>query len=219
MKKYIYHIVCCALLLAVCASCGSAKLSVAEEQYARGEYYEAAQTYRKVYNKMRKKTDRPKRGYIAYKMGDCYSKLNMSARASAAFANAVRYKYCDTDSMTYLYLAQSQHAEGKYKAAIKSYEQFLEKDSLNRVARNGLKGCTNAVVWKENPTRYSVKRANLFNSRRSDCSPMLQGEAFDQLYITTNNDKVVGEKKSAITGSRKKMKMACGKNPKRWRES
>ena len=200
MKKYFYHIVCCALLLAVCASCGSAKLSVAEEQYARGEYYEAAQTYRKVYNKMRKKTDRPKRGYIAYKMGDCYSKLNMSARASAAFANAVRYKYCDTDSMTYLYLAQNQHAEGKYKAAIKSYEQFLEKDSLNRVARNGLKGCTNAVVWKENPTRYSVKRANLFNSRRSDCSPMLQGEAFDQLYITTNNDKVVGEKKSAITG-------------------
>lgn len=200
MKKYIYHIVCWLILLVVCASCGTAKLSVAEEQYARGEYYEAAQTYRKVYNKMRKKTDRPKRGYIAYKMGDCYRRLNMSARASAAFANAVRYKYCDTDSMTYLYLAQSQHAEGKYKAAIKSYEQFLEKDSLNRVAKNGLEGCANAVVWKANPTRYTVKRANLFNSRRSDCSPMLQGDAFDQLYITTNNDKVMGEKKSAITG-------------------
>lgn len=200
MKKCIYHIVCWATLLLVCASCGTAKLSVAEEQYARGEYYEAAQTYRKVYNKMRKKTDRPKRGYVAYMMGDCYRRLNMSARASAAYANAVRYKYCDTDSMTYLYLAQSQHADGKYKAAIKNYELFLEKDSLNRVANNGLLGCTNAVVWKENPTRYTVKRANLFNSRRSDCSPMLQGEAFDQLYITTNNDKVVGEKKSAITG-------------------
>ncbi len=202
MKKYIYHIICLAILATLCVSCGPAKLSAAEEQYDRGEYYEAAQTYRKVYNKMRKKTDRPKRGYVAYKMGDCYRRLNMSARASAAYTNAVRYKYSDTDSMTYLYLAQSQHADGKYKAAIKSYELFLEKDSTNRVALNGLKGCADAVAWKANPTRYTVKRANIFNSRRSDCSPMLQGEAFDQLYITTSNDKVVGEKKSAITGAK-----------------
>ena len=202
MKKYIYHIICLAILATLCVSCGPAKLSAAEEQYDRGEYYEAAQTYSKVYNKMRKKTDRPKRGYVAYKMGDCYRCLNMSARASAAYTNAVRYKYSDTDSMTYLYLAQSQHADGKYKAAIKSYELFLEKDSTNRVALNGLKGCADAVAWKANPTRYTVKRANIFNSRRSDCSPMLQGEAFDQLYITTSNDKVVGEKKSAITGAK-----------------
>lgn len=202
MKRYIHYIFCLVLLLVVCASCGTAKLSVAEEQYDRGEYHEAAQTYRKVYNKMTKKTDRPKRGYIAYKMGDCYRRLNMSARASAAFANAVRYKYCDTDSMTYLYLAQSQHAEGKYKAALQNYELFLEKDSTNRVALNGVKGCADAVEWKANPTRYTVKRANIFNSRRSDCAPMLQGEEFDQLYITTSNDKVVGEKKSTITGAK-----------------
>ena len=100
MKKYIYHIICLAILATLCVSCGPAKLSAAEEQYDRGEYYVAAQTYRKVYYKMRKKTDRPKRGYVAYKMGDCYRRLNMSARASAAYTNAVRYKYSDTDSMT-----------------------------------------------------------------------------------------------------------------------
>lgn len=200
MKRYIHYILSLVVLLVVCASCGTAKLSVAEEQYDRGEYHVAAQTYRKVYNKMTKKADRPKRGYVAYKMGDCYRRLNMSARASAAYANAVRYKYSDTDSMTYLYLAQSQHAEGKYKAALKNYELFLEKDSTNRVALNGLKGCADAAEWKANPTRYAVKRANIFNSRRSDCSPMLQGEEFDQLYISTSNDKVMGEKKSAITG-------------------
>ena len=200
MKKSVIYIVCFAFVAHLLMSCGSAKLSVANEQYARGEYYQAAQTYRKVYNKMRKKSERPMRGRIAYMMGDCYQRLNMSARASAAFNNAVRYQYAETDSMTYLYLAQSQHAEGKYKDAIKNYELFLAKNPNSRVAHNGLIGCVEAVKWKENSTRYIVKRADLFNSRRSDCSPMLQGEQYDQLYITTSSDKAVGEKKSAITG-------------------
>ena len=202
MKKSIIYIVCFAFVAVFLMSCGSAKLSVANEQYDRGEYYQAAQTYRKVYNKMRKKSERPMRGRIAYMMGDCYLRLNMSARASAAFNNAVRYQYAETDSMTYLYLAQSQHAEGKYKDAIKNYELFLAKNPNSRVAHNGLIGCVEAVKWKETPTRYIVKRADLFNSRRSDCSPMLQGEQYDQLYITTSSDKAVGEKKSAITGAK-----------------
>ncbi len=201
MKKYISYIVY-ALLAVVCVSCGSAKLSVANEQYARGEYYEAAMTYRKVYNKMRKKEERPMRGQIAYMMADCYRRINMPARASASYTNAVRYKYAEVDSTTYLYLAQSQHAEGKYKAAIKNYELYLELDPDSRLAHNGLQGCIEAVTWKENPTRYNVKKANIFNSRRSDCSPMLQGEQHDQLYLTSCNDNVTGEKKSAITGAK-----------------
>ena len=202
MKKYFIYIFSILFCVAVLTSCGSAKLSVANEQYDRGEYYEAAQTYRKVYNKMRKKSERPLRGQIAYMMGDCYRRLNMSARASAAFNNAVRYQYAETDSMTYLYLAQSLHADGKYKDAIKNYELFLEKDPNSRVAHNGLIGCVEAIKWKENPTRYIVKRADMFNSRRSDCSPMLYGEEWDQLYITTSSDKAVGEKKSTITGAK-----------------
>lgn len=202
MKKYFIYIFSILFCVAVLTSCGSAKLSVANEQYDRGEYYEAAQTYRKVYNKMRKKSERPLRGQIAYMMGDCYRRLNMSARASAAFNNAVRYQYAETDSMTYLYLAQSLHADGKYKDAIKNYELFLEKDPNSRVAHNGLIGCVEAIKWKENPTRYVVKRADMFNSRRSDCSPMLYGEEWDQLYITTSSDKAVGEKKSTITGAK-----------------
>lgn len=201
MKRYFSYITYL-LLAVVCASCGSAKLSVADEQYERGEYYDAAMTYRKVYNKMRKREDRPMRGQIAYKMGDCYRRINMSARASAAYTNAIRYKYAEVDSMTYLYLAQCQHAEGKYKPAIKSYEQFLAIDPDSRLAHNGLQGCIEAVEWKENPTRYIVKRANIFNSRRSDCAPMLQGEEFDQLYITSCNDDATGEKNSAITGAK-----------------
>ena len=78
-------------MLGLLASCGGAKLSVANEQYDRGEYFEAQKTYRKVYNKLTKREERPQRGVVAYKMGLCYEKLGMSARASSAFANAIRY--------------------------------------------------------------------------------------------------------------------------------
>ncbi len=200
MKRISSIVIVATIILLLCNSCGTAKLSVANEQYERGEYYDAAQTYRKVYNKMRKRSERPMRGQVAFMMGDCYRRLNMSARASAAFTNAIRYQY--PDSMAYLYLAQSQHAEGKYKAAIENYSLFLEKVPDSRLALNGKEGCTKAVEWKENPTRYTIKKVTLFNSRRSDCAPMLLGAEYDQIYITSSTEKATGEKKSGITGTK-----------------
>ena len=125
MKKHFYILYAFAALLCFALTgCGGAKLSVADEQMERGEYYDAANTYRKVYNKMKKREERPTRGVIAFKMGECYRRINMSARASAAYQNAIRYEY--PDSMSYLYLAQSQHKEGKYAAALKNYDKFLD---------------------------------------------------------------------------------------------
>ena len=125
MRRYVSAIILMVAMTILYTSCGTAKLSVANEQYARGEYYDAAQTYRKVYNKMRKKKDRPVRGQVAYMMGDCYRRLSMMPRAAAAYANAIRYEY--PDSTAYLYLAQCQQAQGRYKEAIKNYNLYLEK--------------------------------------------------------------------------------------------
>ena len=107
-----------ALLL---TGCRGAKLSVADEQMARGEYHDASKTYRKVYNKLTKKEQRGLRGEVAYKMAECHRKLNQSARASAAYQNAIRYGF--PDSTAQLHLAEMLHAEGKYAQAITAYEQ------------------------------------------------------------------------------------------------
>lgn len=188
------------LLLAVCSACSGAKLSTANEQYARGEYYDAAQTYRKVYAKTRSKKERPLRGVIAYKMATCYRRINMNARASASYQNAIRYHY--PDSMAYFYLARSLHAEGKYAQAAKNYQLFLEKDPNSSIARAGLRGCEVAPVWKKNPTRYVVKKAAIFNSNRSDFAPMYLGADFDQLYFTSSTEKATGKNKNGITGTK-----------------
>lgn len=197
MKKAVYIIVCL-LLTAVAAGCRTPKLSEADAQFQRGEYYDASVTYKKVYNKLRKKEERPQRGEVAFKMGRCYRLLNMSARASAAFQNALRYEY--PDSTTHFMLAQALHADGKYAAALRSYDKYLEFCPNDSLAINCAEGCRTAQEIRASGSRYVVKQAKLFNSRRADFCPMYLGADCDQIYYTSTTEKATGDKKSEITG-------------------
>lgn len=197
MKKAVYIIVCL-LLTAVAAGCRTPKLSEADAQFQRGEYYDASVTYKKVYNKLRKKEERPQRGEVAFKMGRCYRLLNISARASAAFQNALRYEY--PDSTTHFMLAQALHADGKYAAALRSYDKYLEFCPDDSLAINCAEGCRTAQEIRARGSRYVVKQAKLFNSRRADFCPMYLGADCDQIYYTSTTEKATGDKKSEITG-------------------
>lgn len=197
MKKAVYIIVCL-LLTAIAAGCRTPKLSEADAQFQRGEYYDASVTYKKVYNKLRKKEERPQRGEVAFKMGRCYRLLNMSARASAAFQNALRYEY--PDSTTHFMLAQALHADGKYAAALRSYDKYLEFCPDDSLAINCAEGCRTALEIRARGSRYVVKQAKLFNSRRADFCPMYLGADCDQIYYTSTTEKATGDKKSEITG-------------------
>lgn len=197
MKKAVYIIVCL-LLTAVAAGCRTPKLSEADAQFQRGEYYDASVTYKKVYNKLRKKEERPQRGEVAFKMGRCYRLLNMSARASAAFQNALRYEY--PDSTTHFMLAQALHADGKYAAALRSYDKYLEFCPDDSLAINCAEGCRTAQEIRARGSRYVVKQAKLFYSRRADFCPMYLGADCDQIYYTSTTEKATGDKKSEITG-------------------
>lgn len=197
LKKILLFIL--PLTMVALAGCKSVKLADAEAAYSRGEYFEAQKIYKKVYNRLTKREDRPLRGEIAFKMGLCYNKLNMAPRASAAFQNAIRFEY--PDSMAYFYLGKALQAEGKYSPAIKAYEDFLSYNSNYPLAMEGIRGCNMAIVAKERPkTRYIVKNAKNFNSSRADYAPMFLDKSGDQIYFTSNNEKVTGDNKSEITG-------------------
>lgn len=200
MRRLIY-IICVVVACGAISSCGGPKLATANEQYTRGEYNDAAKTYRKIYNKLTKPEERTLRGEVAWKMGLCHRELNQSARAAAAFQNALRYKY--PDSLALLYMAQALHSEGKYPQAIKAYEDYLAFDPDSKIAKVGLDGATMANATRGQRTRYIVRQHKLFNSRRSDYAPMYAPGDADNLYFTTTNENVNGSKKSEITGMKK----------------
>ena len=181
------------------SGCKSVKFADAEAAYARGEYFEAQKIYRQVYNNLTKKEQRPLKGEVAFKLGLCYDKLNMASRAATAFRNALRYDY--SDSTSYFLLGKALQAEGKYSEAIEAYDKYLGFSPGNILAREGIIGCRMAIGYKEGrPTRYIVKNAKIFNTGRSDFSPMFYGPEFDRLYLTSTSEKVTGDKKSEITG-------------------
>lgn len=196
--NYKYYLLLILVLAIGISGCRGPKLATADEQKARGEYFDASKTYRKIYNKLTKREDRPLRGEVAFKMAECYRELRQNSRAAAAYQNAIRYGY--PDSTATLHLGEALQGDGKYAQAIKSYEEYLMRDPDNAIAINGLKGARMAAGLRDNRTRYIVRQSKLFNSRRSDFSPMFYD---GNLYFTSTNEKVTGDKKSEITGMKK----------------
>ena len=181
-------------------SCKTAKLSDAVAKQERGEYYEAAQIFKNVYNKTSSKKIWL-RGSIAFNMAECYREIGSIQKAVSAYTNAIRYQYSDSSSV--FRLAQMSHKLGKYNDAIKQYQAFLDSVPGNVLAINGIAGCDSAIIWKNNPTLYTVKRMDKFNSRDGEFSPVLFGEKYNQLIITSSRKEATGDTKSAITGFKK----------------
>ncbi len=200
------------IAVALCG-CRGPKLAVADAQMERGEYAAAADTYRKLYNKLKKPSQRLERADVAFKMGLADEKLARYARAAADFRNALRYG--SPDSTAQLRMARSLHAAGRYAEAAEAYEQFLMLQPRSAAAAEGLRGARMAAAMKASPTRYRVVRDRLANSRRSDYSPTLAGA--DRLYFTTTNEKATGDARSEVTGMKRADIWTMGKDEQgRW---
>lgn len=197
--KNFYTYILLSLLLPFLSSCGGAKLATADEQMARGEYFDASKTYRKVYNKL-DRNQKALRGEVAFKMAECHRMLRQNARAWAAYTNAQRFGYEDT--ILSLRLAETLHADGKYNQAVAAYEEYLKLRPGDKKALNGLAGAKMGME-KKSGTRYVVHNAKLFNSRRADYAPMYFDNSYDRLYFTTTNEKVNGSHRSEINGMKK----------------
>lgn len=171
----------------------------AEQAYAIGEYYNAANFYKKAYAKISAK-DKPKRAARAYMMGECYRKIGLTQKAVAAYQNAVRYKY--PDSTAILTLGRQQLKIGNYKQAMQNFTDYLALDPTNELALNGLKSAEIAPQWKAKPNLYQVKKEAVLNSRRSDYSPMLAGDDFSQIVVSTTRNDTEGDDISGVTGAK-----------------
>ena len=209
MKNYWLLAIGC-WLLALVTGCAGADQAVkkGDKFYALGEYYDAANQYKKAYSQTPPK-QRALRGKRALKMAECYRRINYTQKAIAASNNAVRYK--QEDSLTHLYLGQQLMKNGSYKEAAKAFQTFLDSagnyafsDSRDYVqlARRGLRSAQQAPAWKQEGSAYTVKRENFFNSRRAEYSPMLAGEENNQLFFTSTRNQAKGDELSGITGTK-----------------
>ena len=188
------------MILWLVTSCGADRnLRRGEKYLALGEYYDAANEFRQAYQKTPAK-ERAKRGQIARKMAMCYDKSLQSARALAAWRNAIRYQQADTADR--LAFAQTLMKNGNYREAEEQFQLVLDSLPHDKLARDGLFAARKAPDIKQLGSRYTVKRMEVFNSRRADYCPMLFGDEYDQLYFTSTRNEAQGDELSGITGTK-----------------
>jgi outer membrane protein OmpA-like peptidoglycan-associated protein len=204
-KLHILNILLAGLLLMACGGADSA-MKKGDKFFALGEYYDAANQYKRAYQQTPSK-QRALRGQRAAKLAESYRRLNYTGRAIAAYNNVIRYK--QQDSLTYFLLAQQLLKNGQYKEAAKMYQTAIDSlelransEELQKQARTGLRSAQEAPQWKEDGSRYTVKRMDLFNSRRADYSPVLGGTNSDILYFTSTRNDAQGDELSGITGTK-----------------
>lgn len=194
--RYLLYIVLAAVAL---TSCGNVERTIrrAEASMALGEYCEAANLYKRAYQRT-PSSERDRRGRLAYCMGDAYRRFGNTARAQAALLNAVRYSF--TDSLTYLYLGDMQRYAADYRAAAQSYQHYLDAHPGDKAALTGLADSQTAVGIKSAGSAYEVKIDKLFNGSRADYAPAYLGTDAQQIYYTTTRSQVTGNDLSGITG-------------------
>ena len=236
---------CIALVLCL-FSCSNESINYkkGEQKYALGEYYEASLYFKRSYSRTPSK-EKAKRAQRAWMLGECYRPINYPAKAVAAYQNALRNwdgaikaqttftreEYIDSMAQNYhiatFRLAHQQLKMGNYKGARQNFETFLSSlipvthaDScLVELAHNGLQSCELGPAWKASPNDYTVKREPLFNSRRSDYSPMLFGDEYDQLLITSTRTQSTGDDLNSITGVKSAdMFLAKKDENKKWKQ-
>jgi len=191
----------CAILT---VSCGADQaLKKGDKFYAVGEYYDAATQYRKAYTQTPSK-ERTLKGQRAMKLAECYRRINLTNKAITAYNNAVRYK--QADSLTQFYLGQLHLRNGNYKEAAKHYQTAIDSlpadNPYRTLAKNGLKSAQMAPQWRKEGSDYTVKRMDIFNSRRAEYAPMLAGDEHEQLYFTSTRNQAQGDEYSGITGTK-----------------
>ena len=181
-------------------SCGADTNEKKGDKFAAlGEWYDAANEYRAAYRRTPAK-ERDTRGRRAVKMADCYRKIGYTDKALAAYNNAVRYH--KQDSLTDLRLGQLLLLKGNYKEAEKHFRATLDSMPNDKLAQAGIKSAWLGERYKEEKPEYTVKRMEIFNSRRADYSPMLYGDDFDYLYFTSTRNQAQGDELSGITGTK-----------------
>lgn len=204
MTKRLLHTVIYFLLpfsaFVLLSSCGlDGNVKKGEQYLALGEYFDAAEQFKKAYSKTPAK-EREKRGKLALKMALCYERINASQKAVAAYRNAVRYNQADT--LAHLSMARQMLKIGDYKNAATEFKLVLDTFPDNILAKNGLESAINAPQWKKDGSHYTVKKQDVFNSRRADYCPMLGGDQHDKLYFTSTRNDAEGDELSGITGTK-----------------
>ncbi len=166
----------------------SKKLKKIQTIFDAGEYYKAAEKYKKMYGKAKTRT---LKAQLSFNLGECYRHMNISKKSEKWYKRAVKYRY--QNPMSVCYLADAMKMNQKYEEAKINYEKFKELVPDDKRADNGIKSCEIATDLLENPERYIVENMKTINSKYGDFQPVFFRDN-SIMYFTSTRESSTGDK-------------------------
>ena len=195
-KRTIFLAILAALIFSVPAEAQKKQKDArAQAAFDAGEYFEAIDLYKNVYNKV---NDKEQKIAILFKIGECYRILGDARSAELWYKKAVREDY--QDPIIFLRYGQMKLVNEKYEEAeeeFKKYQELVPDDPRGGI---GIESCEAAIVWLENPTGYIVEIMRVFNSRQRDFSPAYINESGTEVYFTSTREDASGNETHGATG-------------------
>src|SRR6056297_3203532 len=125
----------------------------AEEVYQAGQYYKAVDMYRNAYDKIQGKEIKAE---IVFKIAECYRKTGQPRKAELWYSNAISKEY--DNPLIYLYHANALKTNEEFDEAIENYKEYQKLKPDDPRGERGIKSCTLAKKWKENPNGNKVSK-------------------------------------------------------------
>ena len=177
-------------------SCKSGKgsMAAAKEAYAKKEFYTAGENYKAVYSKTK---DKAEKNEACFKTAECYRLSNDIKNAENWYRKTVKSDPQNTEAE--LRLAQCLKSNQKFSDAIVEFNVYKKLTGNQDKVEAEIKGCENALKWKNEKTRYVVENVKPLNTKWSDFAAMPYKK--DQIYFSSDREKGASGKMYGWTGN------------------
>lgn len=169
------------------ADAKKSKTEKADKIFNAGRYATAADLYKKAYAKQKGKADK---ATIAYKVAECYSKMNNTKEAIGWYEKAVKGNY--SEPVATLKYADALKASGRYDEAVAQYNAYKGLNATDPKGQEGAASSEMAQQWKDKPTKYKVENVNALNTKSFDFAVAASRLEKNTLYFSSSRAEATG---------------------------
>ncbi len=166
-----------------------------KKAYDTEQYWKASQILEKEFNS---ETDQAIRAEKAYKIADCYKRINDPDKAAGWYKSAVELEYGPMAIYEYAMMLKKLETYDVAVEQLRKYEQEVP-DQKDKVAVQ-IKACEEAIRWKASKSKYKVETLSGINSGQSDYAPTFYENK--SLVFTSDRTNATGDETFEFTGNK-----------------
>lgn len=199
MKNYLLLI---SIFISVMAFAQPAAVHRADAAFKSGKYFEAAELAVKAYGRISPKNDKALalKSELAYKAAYSYEKAFELDKSIDWYQRAIDLKHYKQNPYVYFRLGSQYKIKGEYDKARVQYENFSKLVPNDQQATNALASLEDAVVMKDNRTRYTVKSELKINTDGLEMAPIIANRRGTAIAFSSTRQAPNSPGKDPITG-------------------